>query len=130
MITANLTRVRQVDDAAPVLTIAQAAARLRTTPRMLRYREALGLLPTGRAPGVHRRYDEDRLRAASYAIALEQRFDVSPAALAFALRAVSEPAVYEHVRRLGELTGGPARARLAALDFEQEKARRLLDRRR
>jgi hypothetical protein len=34
------------------------------------------------------------------------------------------------VRRLGELTGGPARAPLAALDFEQEKARRLLDRRR
>jgi len=111
-----------------VLAIAEAAARLRTTPRMLRYRESLGLLPPGRVRrGAHRRYGEDELRAASYAMALETHYGVSPRALAFALRTLAEPGVRDDVRRLGELTG---RVRpLAALDFEQEKARRLLQRR-
>lgn len=109
-----------------MLSITEAAGRLSTTPRMLRYRERLGLLPTDRAPGAHRRYDEDALRAASYAISLEQAYDVSPSALAFALRALTEPAVREDVRRLGELAGRTRRSPLAALDFEQEKARRLL----
>jgi MerR family copper efflux transcriptional regulator len=126
------TRVldRTLSDLQPglVLTIQEAATRLRTTPRMLRYREAVGLLPTDRAPGAHRRYDDRALRAASYAIALERAYDVSPAALAFALRALTEPAVYEDVRRLGELAGQGRRSALAALDFEQEKARRLLSR--
>jgi DNA-binding transcriptional MerR regulator len=111
-----------------VLTIREAAEQLRTTPRMLRYRETVGLLPTDRVPGTHRRYDDRSLRAASYAIALERAYDVSPAALAFALRALTEPAVYEDVRRLGELAGRGRRSALAALDFEQEKARRLLRR--
>jgi hypothetical protein len=93
---------------------------------MLRYRESLGLLPTDRMPGTHRRYDEQALRAASYAITLERAYDVSPGELAFALRALTEPAVYEHVRRLGELAGRARRSPLAALDFDQEKARRLL----
>jgi len=109
-----------------VLTIRDAAARLQTTPRMLRYREALGLLPAGRVPGTHRRYDERALRAASYAIALERTYGVSPGELAFALRAVTEPGVSEHLRRLGELAGRTDRSPLAALDFDQEKARRLL----
>jgi MerR family transcriptional regulator, copper efflux regulator len=109
-----------------VLTIRDAAARLRTTPRMLRYRESLGLLPAERSPGSHRRYDEQTLRAASYAIALERAYDVSPAALAFALRALTDPAVNEQVRRLGEFAGRSRRSPLAALDFEQAKARRLL----
>jgi MerR family copper efflux transcriptional regulator len=112
--------------AGTVLSITDAARRLSTTPRMLRYRERLGLLPTERAPGAHRRYDEDALRAASYAISLEQAYDVSPSALAFALRALTEPAVREDVRRLGELAGRTRRSPLAALDFDQEKARRLL----
>jgi len=109
-----------------MLTIREAAARLRTTPRMLRYRESLGLLPADRMPGAHRRYDDQALRAASYAITLERTYDVNPGALAFALRALTEPAVYEHLRRLGELAGRSRRSPLAALDFEQEKARRLL----
>jgi MerR family copper efflux transcriptional regulator len=111
-----------------VLTITAAAERLRTTPRMLRYREALGLLPGGRSKGAHRRYDDGTLRAAAYAIALEQRYDVPPSALAFALRAISEPMVGMDVRRLGELAGGLGSSPLAALDFEQQKARRLLGR--
>lgn len=111
-----------------MLTITAAAERLRTTPRMLRYRESLGLLGGSRSKGVHRRYDDGALRAAAYAIALERRYDVPPSALAFALRALTEPAVGADVRRLGELAGGPRRSPLAALDFEQRKARRLLDR--
>ena len=109
-----------------MLAITEAARRLRTTPRMLRYRESLGLVPTRRAPGTHRRYDEDAMRAAEYAMALEQSYDVSPSALAFALRALSEPVVHDDVRRLGELAGRGRRSPLAALDFDQEKARRLL----
>jgi MerR family copper efflux transcriptional regulator len=108
-----------------VLSITTAARRLRTTPRMLRYRESLGLLPADRVPGTHRRYDEDSLRAAAYAITLEQSYDVTPSALAFALRALTDPVVNADVRRLSELTG-PGRSALAVLDFDQEKARRLL----
>jgi MerR family copper efflux transcriptional regulator len=108
-----------------VLSITSAARRLRTTPRMLRYRESLGLLPADRVPGTHRRYDEESLRAAAYAITLEQSYDVTPSALAFALRALTDPVVNADVRRLSELTG-PGRSPLAALDFDQEKARRLL----
>lgn len=108
-----------------VLSIAAAARQLRTTPRMLRYRESLGLLPADRAPRAHRRYDEESLRAAAYAITLEQSYDVTPSALAFALRALTDPRVNADVRRLSELTG-PGRIPLAALDFEQQKARRLL----
>lgn len=107
------------------MSITDAARRLRTTPRMLRYRETLGLLPADRVPGAHRRYDEEALRAAAYAIALEQTYDVTPSALAFALRALTDPAVHADVLRLSELTG-PGRSPLAALDFDQEKARRLL----
>jgi hypothetical protein len=108
-----------------VLSITDAARRLRTTPRMLRYRESLGLLPAHGAPGVHRRYDDEALRAAAYAITIEQSYDVSPSALAFALRAITDPMVNADVRRLSELTG-PGRSSLAALDFDQQKARRLL----
>jgi hypothetical protein len=77
-------------------------------------------------PGTHRRYDEQALRAASYAITLERTYGISPGELAFALRAMTEPAVYERVRRLGELTGRARWSSIAALDFDQEKARRLL----
>jgi MerR family copper efflux transcriptional regulator len=92
---------------------------------MLRYRESLGLLPAGRTPGTHRRYDEESLRAAAYAIMLEQSYDVTPSALAFALRALIDPTVHADVRRLSELTG-PGSSSLAVLDFDQQKARRLL----
>ena len=108
-----------------MLSITDAAKTLRTTPRMLRYRESLGLLPSHGSPGAHRRYDDEALRAAAYAITLEQTYDVSPSALAFALRVLNDPVVNADVRRLSEMTG-PGRSALAALDFDQEKARRLL----
>lgn len=113
------------------MRITEAARRLETSPRMLRYREALGLLaPQSRLagqPGGHRRYDERDLRAAALAQVVEQRYAVGPAALAFALRAVSEPEVGARVRALAELTGRLTPA-TRALAFEQQKAQRLLDR--
>jgi DNA-binding transcriptional MerR regulator len=108
------------------MRISEAARELRTTPRMLRYRESLGLLPpAAEAPGRHRQYDEEDLAAAAWAAGVEQRYKVSPQALAFALRAVSEAPVAADVRRLGELTDRITPA-TRALDFDQVKAERLL----
>jgi len=106
--------------------ISEAAGRLGTTARMLRYREGLGLLrPGADSTGMHRRYDQADLAAAAWAVAVEQRYSVSPQALAFALRALVDPAVAADVAQLGRLTGRlspPTRA----LDFDQVKAERLL----
>ncbi len=108
------------------MSIGGAAARLRTSARMLRYRESIGLLPSaGRGSGTHRRYDEQELLAAAYAMRLESRYDVSPKALAFTLRALSDPQVLTDVRELGRLCGRLPSG-LAALDFDQQKAQRLL----
>jgi hypothetical protein len=62
--------------------------------------------------------------AVATALAIERRFDISPAALAFGLRVLAEPAVRAAVADLGERTGRLGRAR--ALDFEKERALRLL----
>ena len=120
------------------MRITEAAQRLGTSPRMLRYRDLLGLLPplratrpaTGRAPSGpsrgHRRFGDDEVAAVSHALRIEQRYDSSPAALAFGLKVLTEPGVRADVaelgRRLGRIAPPPARA----LDFEQERARRLL----
>ena len=105
------------------------------SPRMLRYREDLGLLPPvreasrgrGRGPR-HRQFGEADLGAVTAALQLERRYQVSPASVAFGLRVLSEPAVRAAVadlsRRLGRLPERPGRA----LDFEQERALRLLGR--
>jgi len=106
-----------------VLTIGEACARLGTTARALRYREALGLLPVGRERGTHRRYSPAAVEAARLGVELEAAYAVSPAALAFALRVVTDQRVRADVQRLAELTG---RSPVAALDFESAKARRLL----
>ena len=120
------------------MRITEAAQRLGTSPRMLRYRDLLGLLPPvrattpapGRAPSGpargHRRFGDDEVAAVSHALRIEQRYDISPAALAFGLKVLTEPGVRADVaelgRRLGRFAPPPARA----LDFEQERARRLL----
>src|SRR6266498_1387824 len=99
--------------------VGAAAARLGTTARMLRYRESLGLLAPARTAGGYRTYGEHDLLAAAYAADLEERYGVPPAAVAFALRAVHEPALR------GEIAARePGHA--AALDFETRKARALL----
>ena len=103
------------------------------SPRMLRYREDLGLLPPvrgarrGRGP-QHRQFGDADLDAVTAALQLERRYQVSPASVAFGLRVLSEPAVRAAVadlsRRLGRRPEQPGRA----LDFEQERALRLLGR--
>jgi MerR family copper efflux transcriptional regulator len=143
------------------MRISEAARRLGTSARMLRYREELGLLPrvrdqpwgragadgagaatlgagarTSRAGGAagagagaaHRQFSEADLEAVAAALDLERRYDISPASLAFGLRVLAEPSVRMAVadlgRRLGRLSPTPGRA----LDFEKERALRLLSR--
>ena len=137
------------------MRITEAAQRLDTSPRMLRYRDLLGLLPPVREPaaasgrgiipaagpagragagragagraGRHRQFGEDDLAAVSLALEIEQRYDISPAALAFGLRVLTEPGVRAEVaelaRRIGRIRPLPARA----LEFEKERALRLLN---
>jgi MerR family copper efflux transcriptional regulator len=111
------------------MRITEAAQRLGTSPRMLRYREKLGLLPP-RSGAAHRRYGEAELEAVALGLALEQRYDIGPAELAFALRVLAEPETRARVQELGERIGRlaqrPRQAR--ALDFEKQKALRLLRR--
>ena len=176
------------------MRITEAAQRLDTSPRMLRYRDLLGLLPPVREPAsarhhaggrqpirgtrlgrqpargdaphaagtdasgpapadaspapadasraladaspaptdasgpapAHRRFGEEDLAAVSLALGIEQRYDISPAALAFGLRVLIEPGVRADVaelaRRIGRIGPLPARA----LEFEKERALRLL----
>ena len=156
------------------MRISEAARRLGTSARMLRYREDLGLLPqvrdpmpwlpgpgaagvasgvggigaagavggagaaggaggTGAARGSaagpsHRQFSEADLEAVAAALELERRYDISPASLAFGLRVLAEPPVRAAVadlgRRLGRIPATPGRA----LDFEKERALRLLSR--
>jgi MerR family transcriptional regulator, copper efflux regulator len=112
--------------------VGEAATRLGTTPRMLRYAEQLGLLAPARSGGNYRVYGERDLLAAAYGGELADSYRVTPAALGFALRALAEPEVAARLRTLARLAGraGPERdgepARSAALDFETSKAQRLL----
>ena len=115
------------------MRITEAAARLGMSPRMLRYREDLGLLPPlrdrpyGRGH-AHRQFTEDDLAAITAALAIERRFDITPAALAFGLRVLTDPsaraAVADLGRRTGHVPAGPGAGR--ALDFEKERALRAL----
>jgi MerR family copper efflux transcriptional regulator len=152
------------------MRISEAARRLGTSARMLRYREELGLLPQVRDPlaglspwrapadtrrraaeaggrgaaeagrrgaaeagaghgATHRQFSEADLEAVAAALELERRYDISPASLAFGLRVLAEPPVRAAVadlgRRLGRIPPTPGRA----LDFEKERALRLLSRR-
>jgi MerR family copper efflux transcriptional regulator len=125
------------------MRITEAARRLGTSARMLRYREDLGLLPqvrdypAGPWQGLshgpshgpsHRQFSEADLEAVAAALELERRYDISPASLAFGLRVLAEPPVRAAVadlgRRLGRIPATPGRA----LDFEKERALRLLSR--
>jgi MerR family transcriptional regulator, copper efflux regulator len=121
------------------MRITEAAQRLGTSPRMLRYSELLGLLPPVResaparpAPSVaprgpgHRRFGADDLAAVALALDLERRLDISPAALAFGLRVLTEPGVRAQVAELGQRIGRIPAPPGRALEFEKERALRLL----
>ncbi len=150
------------------MRITEAASRLDMTPRMLRYRDSLGLLPAlrpsrrraaarraDRAPtsrpgldrgvrpttrryqgsaavdadraGGHRQFSDADLAAVALGLSIERRYDISPIALAFGIRVLADPRVRAEVaelgRRIGRIQPPPARA----LDFEQERALRLLN---
>jgi MerR family transcriptional regulator, copper efflux regulator len=113
---------------------------------MLRYRDSLGLLPAIReqhpwgrneprgvsrpraaAAMPHRRFSEGDLNAVALALAIERRYDITPAALAFGLRVLAEPAVRADVAELSRRIGRVQPAAVRALDFEQERALRLLN---
>jgi MerR family copper efflux transcriptional regulator len=93
---------------------------------MLRYAEQLGLVTPPRTAAGYRDYGERDLRAAAAALGLQGRYGVTPAAVAFGLRALEDPEVAGSLRQLARLrrVGGPGP--VAALDFETAKARRLL----
>jgi MerR family transcriptional regulator, copper efflux regulator len=116
------------------MRITEAARRLGTSARMLRYREDLGLLPAvrdglgrfGARGAAHRQFSEEDVEAVAAALALERRYDISPASLAFGLRVLAEPAVRASVADLGRRLGRIPAPASRALDFEKERALRLL----
>jgi hypothetical protein len=113
------------------MRITEAAQRLGTSPRMLRYRDSLGLLPRVRDAATggghrHRQFGAPELDAVTAALRIEQRYDISPAALAFGLRVLAEPPVRAAVADLGRRVGRLPEAPGRALDFEKERALRLL----
>lgn len=109
---------------------------------MLRYRESLGLLPvvrvrpvrrraqTGPAgrhdPVRHRQFGQADVEAVATALAIEQRYDITPAALAFGLRVLTDPAARATVADLGRRIGRIRPLPVMAMDFEKERALRLL----
>ena len=113
------------------MRISEAAKRLGMSPRMLRYREDLGLLPplrdrpSGRGP-AHRQFTDEDLAAITAALQIERRYDITPASLAFGLRVLTEPAVRAAVADLGRRTGHVPASPGRALDFEKERALRAL----
>jgi hypothetical protein len=142
------------------MRISEAARRLGTSARMLRYREDLGLLPpvrdlqaaesgssgqlrafgfgphgvgpAGTTPPApphgpsHRQFGEADLETVAVTLDLERRYDISPASLAFGLRVLAEPGVRAAVADLGRRLGRVPAPASRALDFEKERALRLL----
>jgi len=124
------------------MRISAAAQQLGTSPRMLRYREILGLLPPVREPATrwrsagrqrpargpaHRQFSQDDLAAVALGLDIERRLDISPAELAFGLRVLSDPRVRGEVAELGRRIGRIPAPPGQALDFEKERALRLLN---
>ncbi|HET9893631.1 MAG TPA: MerR family DNA-binding transcriptional regulator [Streptosporangiaceae bacterium] len=119
------------------MRITEAAEQLGITPRMLRYRESLGLLPAIRhrqrarsarklSAAGHRQFASADLDAVALGVAIERRYDISPAALAFGLRVLADPATRADVAELGRRIGRIRPLTAMAMDFEKERAARFL----
>jgi MerR family transcriptional regulator, copper efflux regulator len=123
------------------MRITEASQRLGISARMLRYRESLGLLPAVRArpavvssaarpaqvrPAQHRQFGVAEMDAVALGLAIEQRYDISPGELAFGLRVLADPAARAQVAELGRRIGRIRPLPAMAMDFEKERALRLL----
>ncbi|MHB1596974.1 MAG: MerR family transcriptional regulator, partial [Streptosporangiaceae bacterium] len=80
-----------------------------------------------RTAARHRQFGAADLDAVALGLQIEQRYDVSPAALAFALRVLADPSARAEVAELGRRIGRIRPLPAMALDFEKERALRLLD---
>ena len=108
-----------------MLSADEAARLLDSTARIIRYRERLGLLRPGREPRRHRRFTQEDLAALRLAESIERSYNASPGELAFALRALTSPALASKIEALAQATGRLV-ASSAMLNFEQQKALALL----
>jgi MerR family transcriptional regulator, copper efflux regulator len=88
------------------MRVGDAARQVGTSARMLRYAEQLGLVAPARTAGGYRDYRERDLLAAAAALRLQARYRVTPAALAFGLRALHDPGVASSLRQLAGLARG------------------------
>src|ERR1019366_8478371 len=77
------------------------------------------------APG-HRHFDEGDLDTVAMALDFERRYDVSPAAVAFGMRVLTEPGLRAELAELGRRIGRIPPPPVRALEFEKERALRLL----
>jgi MerR family copper efflux transcriptional regulator len=109
------------------MRITEAAQRLGISARMLRYRESLNLLPPVQgAIAGHRQFAGADLDAVALGIAIERRYDINPAALAFGLRVLADPVARAEVTELGRRIGQIRPIPAMAMDFEKERAARFL----
>ena len=74
----------------------------------------------------HRQFSAADLEAVAFGLAIERRYDVSPAALAFGLRVLTDAAARAQVAELGRKIGRIRPLPAMAMDFEKERALRLL----
>jgi MerR family transcriptional regulator, copper efflux regulator len=74
----------------------------------------------------HRQFGTTDLDAVALGLAIEQRYDISPAALAFGLRVLADPSARSEVAELGRRIGRIRPLPAMAMDFEKERALRLL----
>lgn len=74
----------------------------------------------------HRQFTDADLAAVALGLSIERRYDISPAALTFGIRVLADPRVRTEVAELGRRIGRIPAPAARALDFEQERALRLL----
>jgi len=90
-----------------------------------RSRPASGATAGDRGP-LHRQFGAADVEAVALGLAIEQRYDISPTALAFGLRVLTDPAARAEVAELGRRIGRIRPLPAMAMDFEKERALRLL----
>ena len=103
------------------LTVSEAAAQTRWSPRMLRYVERAGLVIPRRSPAGYRLYGLRELNQLRGLAELRRRFGVELSDLVFAARLRREPELRRAVD--GWLAGADD---LAWVEWEQRKHERLL----